>query len=485
MTFERAQQWLKQHDHVIPALEVNHKELIRLLGHEHQSHNLVDLAVRDPGIAFALLKRVNMNRGPNSGRDPVDSPQASFALIGDPAIRSMLRRFQIAEKTLDDPQQLFLFHQLANRALHNEFQAARWAESSGYQQLEPIKIAALLAYIGETLCCLYAFDTYLEYLHGELDAASQTRLFGFSFDELTRVVVRQFHLPELIRFALPSSGNREQRSQLLQLLTAIDLACEQGWNNETTNELLARLAQFLALPEDRVATRTHRFAVDAARETKIPDAWQPAARLVLCDDSPWSDSARQAAVAETAVESVKPDHPPEPSLHAAVRAIKALIKDPSTTQSKVLRRCVDTLHHDLAFSRVSLLLLNRQQDTLLSRMVAGIDDNAPLHDYQIQLAQAGLFKILLSKPQAVWINRHTFNKYQKYIPPSLIAAAMTNDFFAMSLFIGSKPVGVVYADRSGSSEHLSDESFNEFKQLILFSGKALTLVAKRQQSVKT
>ena len=112
-------------------------------------------------------------------------------------------------------------------------------------------------------------------------------------------------------------------------------------------------------------------------------------------------------------------------------------------------------------------------------MFRGVEEESPFRKYKIELAKAGLLKILLNKPQAIWINSVNFKKYQHMIPTSLLASIMTNNFMAMSLFIGVKPIGIIYADRAGCAQAIDDSAFVQFKSLISLTSKALTLLAKK------
>ena len=143
---------------------------------------------------------------------------------------------------------------------------------------------------------------------------------------------------------------------------------------------------------------------------------------------------------------------------------------------------MNILKHDLGASKVSLLLLSKDQQWLQNRMSIGIEQASPFRNYRIEYARSGLLKMLLTKPQAIWINKDSFKKYQKLIPQSLMAHIMTDQFLAMSLFIGSNPVGIVYVDRSDTATPIDQTLFSQFKQLITLASKALTLLSKKQQS---
>ena len=64
-------------------------------------------------------------------------------------------------------------------------------------------------------------------------------------------------------------------------------------------------------------------------------------------------------------------------------------------------------------------------------------------------------------------------------PRVLLASIMTDNFMAMSLFIGNQPIGIVYADQRQAKSKIDAELFSRFKQLISLTSKALTLLAKR------
>jgi transcriptional regulator with GAF, ATPase, and Fis domain len=250
-------------------------------------------------------------------------------------------------------------------------------------------------------------------------------------------------------------------------------------------ESYERFCGFLDLPIDKVIAKTHEFSVTAARQTIVEGAWQPAGRLILTHDKCWNppqpENRKQPAQATTAPE-MKPEAPSP--LTASKRqttadSIKQLLKTPGINQSQLLNTCLQGLHDEQALSRVSLMLLSGDRQSIQNRATVGIDPDSPFKRYKIELARSGLFKILLSKPQAIWINRDSFKKYHKLIPADFLASSMTENFMAMSLFIGHKPIGIVYADRRESGQDIEQTSFDLFKQLVSLTSKALTLLSKR------
>ena len=176
-----------------------------------------------------------------------------------------------------------------------------------------------------------------------------------------------------------------------------------------------------------------------------------------------------------------PEPTPEslPAQQDAIACIKQLLTKEGCSQTDIINACLDGVFNDLEMTKTSLFLLSKDKLILQNRMFRGIEENSPFRKYQIELAKAGLLKILLSKPQAIWINSSNFNKYQHMIPQSLLASIRSNSFMAMSLFIGSKPVGIIYADRSAVDNTVDDQRFIRFKNLISLTSKGLTLLSKK------
>jgi hypothetical protein len=160
--------------------------------------------------------------------------------------------------------------------------------------------------------------------------------------------------------------------------------------------------------------------------------------------------------------------------------LQALLRDPASTQSQLLQACLQGLHEELGFTRVSLLLLSRDRKLLQNRLAIGLDPDAPLRRYSVDISRAGLLVQLMKKPQALRLTPANWGKYESLIPPSLLARLDTRDFVAMSLFIRDKPIGVVLADRKGSRP-IEAEDFAVFKQLVDLCSRALALLTQRRR----
>ncbi len=501
MSISKAQNWLQNHSDTIPAINHTHHEIIELLEQENRSQDIVSFAASDPGLSLAILKKVNANRGRNTGRDIVSSTKSGIALLGDLVTHTLLKEFSVAKNILDKPHQLFLFRQIMSRSYHNEVQVAEWASENGYPNIDQLTACALLTYAGEALCCVYDFDHYFNYVCSGSSYGDEANHFGFSFPQLTEVLYQQLNLPEIIINSQPHKNSNDQKEKLLYFIAKLCHQSEHGWYTKNQLESFQQFADFLQQPVDIVTAKFHQISIMEARKSIVPDAWQAASRLILIQDKAWTPPPEDFPAALKQTTSVKPaidkkpvqsdqiepdqisikDKPAKKTVTEddVFNRMKQLVKQHSTTQSTILSCCLNGIHKDFSLSKASLLLLAKNKQKLLNRMSVGLEKEAPFRQYQIEVSRAGLLKILLNKPQAIWINKSNFKKYEHIIPKSLLANIMTSDFLAMSLYLAEKPIGIIYADRSQSTTPIDENTFLQFKQLVSLTGKALSIIAKR------
>ena len=477
MSLQAARHWLEQHTGQLPAHAATLQQLQRLLQEEALStHQLVKALEPDPILSAALLQRINSS----GNREPIESLAAAASLIGETALLQWLRSATDSDDSLDRPHQRFLYRQLLERSSHNAWQAARCAESLGYGDLDSLRTAARLMYLGELHCCAWDFARYLDVIRQGGSEKVAESVFDFEFSELGQIIAEKNRLPERVAQAQPHRQSQEAKTRLLRLTTRLCRHCECGWRDERVTADLQQLAELMQRPIGEVARRVHITAVEAARHGLCEDAWHAASRLPLIEDGPWIPPARPAAkAAQAKTASPPPPRKPPPRGSATRDRLQQLLRQPETTQSQLLQACLRGLHEELGFTRVSLFLRSRDRKMLQNRLAIGLDPQAPLRRYAVDSERAGLLRRLMEKPQALHLSPSNWTRYEALIPASLLARLDTRDLVLMSLFIGDKPIGVILADRKGGNP-VDAEDFTLFKKIVSLCSRALTLLAKKK-----
>jgi hypothetical protein len=108
-----------------------------------------------------------------------------------------------------------------------------------------------------------------------------------------------------------------------------------------------------------------------------------------------------------------------------------------------------------------------------TRFSLGIPGGDPLRHFEFPTTSKDLFGQLMGKMQGVWINEGNRAKLWPMVDPKLQKLIGEGDFYAMSLFNGSKPVGLIFADRGQGDCGLDPLTYTDFKMLCLQAARGL------------
>jgi len=85
----------------------------------------------------------------------------------------------------------------------------------------------------------------------------------------------------------------------------------------------------------------------------------------------------------------------------------------------------------------------------------------------------------MGKAQGVWLNEANYKTLEPLISEATWRMIGHGAFFAMSVIVHGKPVGLFYADRKHGSCSLDEHSYQEFKKLCLRASEGLAHLAKK------
>jgi hypothetical protein len=138
------------------------------------------------------------------------------------------------------------------------------------------------------------------------------------------------------------------------------------------------------------------------------------------------------------------------------------------------------MHEGIGLNRVVFALLTAYRSMVKAKYVLGADENSPLRNFQFDAKAPHLFSRLLGKTQSVWVNVSNQANFASMMPDDLCQMIGGNEgFFAMSIFVRDKPVGLIYADRRHGSCDLDEHSYMEFKRLCLRAAQGLGHLVKK------
>ncbi|HEY9052569.1 MAG TPA: HDOD domain-containing protein [Gammaproteobacteria bacterium] len=181
---------------------------------------------------------------------------------------------------------------------------------------------------------------------------------------------------------------------------------------------------------------------------------------------------KPAGVAEKTVSNKSEANP---ALAQSISQLNKMIQQ-KTTVPQLIQQAVDTLKL-MGFHRVVFAVNVSRLKMLVGRFVACDDNVKSLQDFKIALDRPSLFKLLLEKPNYLWINDSNRVKYWAMVPDNAKLILANDSFFVMSIFSGKQAIGLMYADKI--KVPLTEDEFKKFVGLCRLLIKGISEVSAK------
>jgi hypothetical protein len=166
---------------------------------------------------------------------------------------------------------------------------------------------------------------------------------------------------------------------------------------------------------------------------------------------------------------------PVPDEHTLEDTIAHLTQqiDQSISMPEIMKLVMEGMHDGLGLTRVAFTMLTPDRKMLKTRAVMSVDDDWDIRHLHIPLEPDNLFSHLMSRPQALWLSDENVDKIWPHVPGDLVDVLHKDGFFAMSIYVKNRPVGLFYADRYNHEHRLDERCYENFKLLCRHASKAM------------
>jgi HD-like signal output (HDOD) protein len=510
----------------LPAFAHTLEELagLRRRGEALATSQLAQIILFDPLLTLRVLNAAN-DRGRHEPN--VCTVEHALMMSGVQAFLDGLSGIASVENTAlgRDPRALADVYAQLRTAQHAAWQARDFAVLHKDIRAEEVQVAALLHHAPLFLLWLKAPETArkLRRLYRKLDAeAAETEALGLPLQTLRLALLEAWRLPDLTRDLLDSRQAERARHTLLRASLEIAEHCQRGWWAPELLGDLERLAGVVNMPLEQVIATAHGNAVRVARRGHWMPAPAAAAWLVM-EPGEWPpepDEEEEAAIpapsqpAETAP-APAPRHPvspppaPSPPPPAAPKPVTAPVAaaapvvaeeaphvcpmpnksafqeslkgieghlDHSLNINQMSAIILKGLHSGLGLSRIVFAMATPDGRRVKGRFTLGVPVDDPLRHFEFELEGKDLFAQLMKKMQGVWINEENRERLWPMVSPKLQGMIGAADFFAMSLLSGTRPLGLIYADRGHGECGLDPLTYTDFKMLCLQAARGLSQI---------
>ena len=235
------------------------------------------------------------------------------------------------------------------------------------------------------------------------------------------------------------------------------------------------------LSEEKIAAAREKLK---QQKLKTPSAGQPVSAEAENKKPVKSKPVSSGQAAQKTDNTPKEATPESPALPAhtpqeiarQIALLQALIKQHDSA-AHVIQQAVNAAY-SLGFERAAFIMKVPKKPELVARFFCQDESKHPLKPFKITLDKPHLFSLLMSKPQNIWLNDKNRAKYWNRLPANVKLALHNDAFFAVSIFSGPKPVGLMFVDKPGGE--LTAAEYKKFLGLCkLLSNGLVEIVQKR------
>lgn len=443
---------------------------------------IADVVLRDPLMTLKVLRLVN-NMSRSRLSNEITTVEHAVMMLGVGPFFNRHDNLRVIEECIAIDGALPELMGIIGRAHLAGWLARDWAIFRADMRSEEVYIGALLYDLGEIVLWSYAPDLAMQILKqvrrekiGWEEAGKA--ILGVKIKELQFALAEAWNLPELMQSFMHSESASRPRMLGVTMAASIARHAERGWHNA---ELLADyevVAGMLHIPLDETVAMVHHNAVVVARHWEWYGARPAAAWLpMLPGEWPEEPVEEEAVEAQESAEEVCL-MPRADVLQRSMAEIAAHL-DGSLNLHDMMSLVLKGMHDGIGLSRMVFALMTADRTALKAKYVVGAEPESPLRQFQIDMSSRHLFGRLMEKVQSVWFSERNRQALEPLITDEIWRLIGRGEFFAMSVFVHDKPVGLFYADRKHGDCQLDEHSYQEFKRLCLRAAEGLAHLARK------
>ncbi|MBS4096835.1 MAG: HDOD domain-containing protein [Sulfuricella sp.] len=369
-----------------------------------------------------------------------------------------------------------------SRAHHAAWQARDMAILRADIKSEEVYVGTMLHDMGEMVMWCIAPDAMLKILKvvrrqkvSREDA--EKGILGFTLWEFQLALVAKWKLPDLLLMFMDNKNATNSRALMAIIGAALARHAAVGWHSPKLLADYEVIAGQFNFPTDEVIAIVHRNALVEGRHWEafhVPPAaaWLP----MLPGEWPEEPDDDEAPGQAGGGVCLMP-HPGE--LQRIMDEITAHLNG-TLNLHDMLSLVLQGMHQGIGLNRVVFALMTADRAAVRAKYVMGADEGSPLRNFQFDTRTPHLFSRLLTKMQSVWVNASNAPNFAALLPEPISEMIGGKDgFYAMSIFVHDKPIGMMYADRRHGHCELDEQSYQEFKRLCLRAAQGLSHLGKR------
>lgn len=427
----------------LPIMPATAAALRRQLGgRSTDNHHLEQTLLLDPAATIALYRLVG-RRFPNAA-DNIAGPAHAISMIGHEAFTKLVNDLPLVadKKVARILSPAFAYCQAA----HAGWYAKCLSAEIQLGKPDAVQVAALLQNPAILGLWQRDFEAAARASNAMRDGVPQDVAFtaelGEPLHQANQRLAEAWHFPQLTIECMGDWDPFNRQPQTVMLADMLAQTSSGGWRTEEVTLQSEILEDFLNRQADDATSWWHQAAAESARAMQGLGYPLPAAELVQIPG-------------EEEIEV--------PDFSSRRRHKEAAPSSP--TLNELVAHQMKRIRNEAGVQRVVFAMLNKDRSLLQARMALGGNKDAAIRQFKLGMNKKHLFSLMLNKSQSLWLRADNKKKYQPYLSAIPLDDIATAGFFAISLFIRGKPLGLLYAD-GGSLDETAYRRFRKLSQEI-------------------
>ena len=434
------------------------------------SSSLTDLAsgiLQDPALTGRVLKLANSSAY-NRGSLKINTVSRAIMQLGFGTIRNICVSAALVEQFLKEKPRERAIREMV-LALHAAIQARSFASSRKEPSAEEVYISALLFRIGYMAFWCFGGDLAdkLEYKMqtSEDGGMAEEEVLGFRIHHLSAKLVKEWQLGSLLEASFKNPKS-DPRSYNILLGHRLVQAARDGWDSPEMALVIKTIAKFTKQPEEDAKLMVERNAAEAIEVASHHGLGK------------YADLIRAVAVPQSSDDEEGPREPDLLVQLEILQELSTLLRNKKLDINLLFSTLLEGIYRGIGMDRVILLLVSGDRKSLRGKYGIGWQQHEidrfvmtmePLHP--------NVFTKAFKNKKAIWA-KDTARGASPDITPE-VRSRVQPPFFLMPLTVGTRPIGVICADRLPSRRTLDDENFTGFNFFCQAANAALTALATR------
>ncbi|OUR88952.1 hypothetical protein A9Q81_22735 [Gammaproteobacteria bacterium 42_54_T18] len=440
---------------------------------EASVHELAQVILGDNAMTARVLRMAN-SAYYNPLNQRITTVSRAIVLLGFDVVRSIALSISLIDTVLTGGRHDAALGELV-KSFHAAIQAKEFASVRKSSNTEEVFIAALLNRLGVVAFWCFPYgndealiDAYASTSQPEDVENAEKEVLGFTLEQLTSALSKEWQLSSLLMKALSHSDTRNKNILDIERGFRIANSVEKGWDAKPVISVLEEISEEI--------NKSLKAVKDIAYDNS-----QKAMRMIekfgIQIAGQFIPPMQEDAVSGMAFVGKKTDDGADLQLDI-LRELSTMLSE-QVDLNTILVTVLEGILRSLGMDRVVLALMVKKGERLASKLVLGEGRTQFEKSFDFPLNEKdNVFTHLFELNEPLWMDRKMRADLGPLLTPDIYNAIGQVEFFAVPICVAGKPRGVIYADRSLTREPLEKHAFLTFRHFCEQANIAFTILGR-------